>query len=315
MRRCLIHYYIYVCITALTLTACNGDNSVMMPDSIGNAYDVTLVTKDKRLCNVALDILDTVMPAMTQYERLFTILTFNSISGATRYRRTLVMVRLTGDKTHIRYEHNAYASPQLLVFIESPSAEQLKTDCHKAKAAITKLIDGFETATAVQRARKSPNRMAQQEIRRLFNARIDVPNEMASAKRGKDFLWFSDNGTKTMRNICVYATPGTDCSANRLVDLRDSVMARNIPGERQGMFMTTEHRAGLRHQRRGPFTVIHGLWAMKDDAMGGPFVSLSLPDTTRRRTITAEAFLYAPSVDKAQTMRQLEALLYTLRLE
>ena len=84
MRRCLIHYYIYVCITALTLTACNGDNSVMMPDSIGNAYDVTLVTKDKRLCNVALDILDTVMPAMTQHERLFTILTFNSISGATR---------------------------------------------------------------------------------------------------------------------------------------------------------------------------------------------------------------------------------------
>ena len=67
-----------MCITALTLTACNGDNSVMMPDSIGNAYDVTLVTKDKRLCNVALDILDTVMPAMTQHERLFTILTFNS---------------------------------------------------------------------------------------------------------------------------------------------------------------------------------------------------------------------------------------------
>ena len=92
MRRCLIHYYIYVCITALTLTACNGDNSVMMPDSIGNAYDVTLVTKDKRLCNVALDILDTVMPAMTQHQRRHT-LPAHSRHGETDWRQDSHQIR------------------------------------------------------------------------------------------------------------------------------------------------------------------------------------------------------------------------------
>ena len=226
-----------------------------------------------------------------------------------------MVVRRQDGNTRIRYERNPYARDQLLVFIDTPSAEALRADSAKTAKALQRLIDQFETRVAMNHDRQNHNLKLMRTVEKTIGCNITIPSDIRASKTGKDFVWISDNGTRTMRNICVYATPGTDCSANRLVDLRDSVMARNIPGERQGMFMTTEHRAGLRHQRRGPFTVIHGLWAMKDDAMGGPFVSLSLPDTTRRRTITAEAFLYAPSVDKAQTMRQLEALLYTLRLE
>ena len=300
----------------LVLVACTEAN-VGKPQSVGEPYDVTLMATDKRLLKTVSGMMGVTMAGLPQEERLFTVKTAKGkeVNAATMYERTIVVVRRQDGNTRIRYERNPYARDQLLVFIDTPSAEALRADSAKTAKALQRLIDQFETRVAMNHDRQNHNLKLMRTVEKTIGCNITIPSDIRASKTGKDFVWISDNGTRTMRNICVYATPGTDCSANRLVDLRDSVMARNIPGERQGMFMTTEHRAGLRHQRRGPFTVIHGLWAMKDDAMGGPFVSLSLPDTTRRRTITAEAFLYAPSVDKAQTMRQLEALLYTLRLE
>ena len=60
--------------------------------------------------------------------------------------------------------------------------------------------------------------------------------------------------------------------------------------------------------------ITRGLWEMEGDAMGGPFVSHSIVDSSRRRIIVAEGFVYAPGMKKRNLLRQLEASLYTLKL-
>jgi hypothetical protein len=49
--------------------------------------------------------------------------------------------------------------------------------------------------------------------------------------------------------------------------------------------------------------------------MGGPFVSLSCVDGTGTRLVTVEGFVYAPQFDKREYMRELEALVFSMRMD
>ena len=53
---------------------------------------------------------------------------------------------------------------------------------------------------------------------------------------------------------------------------------------------------------------------MKDDCMGGPFVSHSRIDTETNRVVVVEGFVYAPEKMKRGLIRRLEGSLYTLQL-
>ena len=65
----------------------------------------------------------------------------------------------------------------------------------------------------------------------------------------------------------------------------------------------------------GDYTMeARGLWRMKGDFMGGPFVSHTRLDKANQRIITAEIFVYSPDKLKRNLVRMLEASLYTLKL-
>jgi hypothetical protein len=99
---------------------------------------------------------------------------------------------------------------------------------------------------------------------------------------------------------------------------RDSIMKVNIPGEESGMYMTTvrnglsQERIKVKDQER---LVLRGLWEMKNDMMGGPLVAHAVYDTARATVIVAEAFVFAPESKKRNKIRQLEAALYTLKIQ
>ena len=57
-----------------------------------------------------------------------------------------------------------------------------------------------------------------------------------------------------------------------------------------------------------------GLWRMKGDFMGGPYVSHTRLDKVNQRIIVSEIFIYSPDKMKRNLVRQMEASLYTLKL-
>jgi hypothetical protein len=58
---------------------------------------------------------------------------------------------------------------------------------------------------------------------------------------------------------------------------------------------------------------LRGLWRVEGDFMGGPFVSISQIDEQRNRIVTVEGYVYAPKYNKREYIRQLEAILYTIK--
>ena len=153
-----------------------------------------------------------------------------------------------------------------------------------------------------------------------FDCDIWLPSELSSSKEGEDFFWASTNTATGDQNFVIYSYPYTDkdtFTKEYFIHKRDSVMKANIPGAKEGMYMSTDSiTVDVRPiDVHGDYTMeARGLWRMKGDFMGGPFVSHTRLDKTNQRIVTAEVFVYSPNKLKRNLVRMLEASLYTLKL-
>lgn len=304
----------------VALCSCSGGPQSLLPKSGGRPYEVLLVASDRRCAAVVDSVLTQDMPSLPQREPMFDVSLIDTtrFNQTTRLARCIVIVTVNPavfTSTRIRYEKNVWARPQLVVYVNTPSASQLSLYMSKAGNRLTGLLTRAEINTAISVLRAGSNRKAESSIRRMFGWDMRIPAEMKAGKTGRNFIWLSDNRPDRMRNICVYSYSGTTLDAHRALAARDSVMRLNIPGELDGMYMQTTPgsvTAGLTTEDGRTVMISRGLWEMRNDAMGGPFVSYSVVDSANSRIIVAEAFVYAPGTNKRNLIRSAEAALYTL---
>ena len=311
---------VLLALTASVLSSC-GDGATMKPRSSGEPYDVVVVSNDSRVRTILSRMLETLLSGLPQQENAFDVshAADGSSLQAYRYARAIVVADIDAQRhsaTRLRYEKDVYASPQMIVYLETPSADSLIADHTRIGGSLRALLGRFETNTALRHLRKSHSPAREKEVEKAVGCRILVPADLVKTKSGDHFIWLSDDGSSSVRSICIYSAPGTDVSVDRLTALRDSVMRVNIKGETDAMYLTTERRIApsLRTIKVGGRMVVEmrGLWQMQGDIMGGPFVSHTIVDTLRGRTITAEAFVYAPGESKRNIIKRMEAALYTL---
>lgn len=304
----------------VALCSCSGGPQSLLPKSGGRPYEVLLVASDRRCAAVVDSVLTQDMPSLPQREPMFDVSLIDTtrFNQTTRLARCIVIVTVNPavfTSTRIRYEKNVWARPQLVVYVNMPSASQLSQYMAKAGHRLTSLLTRAEINTAMSTLRAGSNRKAESSIRRMFGWDMLIPADMKAGKTGRNFIWLSDNRPDRMRNICVYSYSGTTLDAHRALAARDSVMRLNIPGELDGMYMQTTPgsvTAGLATEDGRTAMISRGLWEMRNDAMGGPFVSYSVVDSANSRIIVAEAFVYAPGTNKRNLIRSAEAALYTL---
>lgn len=305
--------YIYnkVCaalLVLLALCACNGHGG-LLPDSGGCPYEVVLVGDTD---SILYRQLTACVPALPQAEPMFDVSCMppTRLNATMRLARSIVVVRINpGEFSHtaIRYEKNVYAEPQMMVYVNTPSAERLQRDGKAIGYAVARLLARHETNATIATLQRRHNPKLEDDVRRMFGIEMRIPADMRASKRGKDFIWISNDSPTAMSNICIYA------SANR-----DSVMQANIKGETDLMHMATTKGSILRQTVREhgrDITVCRGLWEMSGDAMGGPFISHTIKGIGPKGVITAEAFVYAPGLKKRNILLQTEAALYTIKQE
>lgn len=295
-----------VAVCQVLLAACGGRRS-MLPDSGGRPFEVVVVNDSDSIVARALggDV-----AALPQMEPQFDVSEVrikpqNVGASVLRYSQSLVVVDIDGrqfGRVSVRYERNVYAEPQIIVHVSAPSADALRRELRHSDVA--SILLKHEIAAAVGRLRRRRNPKMEAEVKRMFGIDMAVPADMACSKRGRDFLWISNNSPTAMQNICVYLT-----------DSRDSVMRANIKGETDSMYVVTAQGSVITSSvrlRGRTVKVRRGLWEMKGDAMGGPFVSHTVGMGHGRPDVTVEAFVYAPGRKKRNLLMQTEAALWTV---
>ena len=303
-------------IALLILGACSSRR-----ESIGKPCEV-MVTGEETKAVMVVDNLLTLsfIDALPKNERSFDVVTLTGKkANKVRYERCIVRVKTDSShkgKTMITSKTNQWAQPQLVVNIIATSAAQLEKEKNNWGTKLIKMLEQFERRQYIREIEKKNEKEMTLITEKVTGHKLLIPNGMTAFKKGKDFLWISNNTATGMKNICCYVYRDTTLNAKTLIEKRDSMMQTYIHGEKKDSYMKTERQLNLiaknitvNGQQR---LEVRGLWYMKGDAMGGPFICHAICKKEEKKVVVAEGFIYAPETRKRELIKQLEAVLYTL---
>jgi hypothetical protein len=317
-----------IIVLAVALTSCKGNGGVFTPTSSGRAYEILVVVKPdvwKAPAGKALEnVLKSDVPGLPQSESSFKVMYVSpdGFDSTLKLIRNIIIVDIQDiyTKGSFKLAKDVYSYPQSILTIQAPDEVTLQQFVQENEAQIIDLFNKAEMNRQMAILEKAHSDYISTKVDSIFGSEVWVPAELASFKLGKDFIWASTNTATANRNFVMYSYPYTDRNTftkEYFVAMRDSVMKANIPGAKPTMFMATDSMTvevkPIEVQGQFAFEA-RGLWRMKGDFMGGPFVSHSRVDTVNNRVVTAEIFVYSPDKMKRNLVRTMEASLYTLKL-
>ena len=312
---------------AVVLAGCTKEN--LFPVASGRPYEV-LVVMDSVEWNAPhgralFDVLDTDVPMLPQSERSFRISQTErkDFDRVLNIFRNIIIVNIDErqfTKTKMKFTRDKYAMEQIVLTINSPSREEFRVFCTDHREEIVDFLVKMEMNRLLVELKKKFSKKTFDLAKQIFGCEMYAPDELTSYKKGKDFLWTTNNTATGLESIVMYSFPydGPE-SFNKeyLCAKRDSVMKVNLPGEKPGMYMQTDTLCTVVKPIavHGKYAMeMRGLWFMRNDCMGGPYVSHARVDTEANRVVVVEGFVYAPEKMKRGLIRRLEGSLYTLRL-
>lgn len=307
--------------------SCRKD--MIFPVASGRPYEVLVVmdsvTWKSPTGRALFNVLDTDVPGLPQSERSFRISRIEpkEMDHAFSIFRNIIHVDINKQlysQARMKFMRNKSAMEQIVLTINAPTEEEFRKFCEDHRQDIVDFLTKMEMNRLIEELKTKYSKCTNDLAWQVLQCRMYAPKELTSYKKGKDFIWTSNNTASGLENICIYSYPyeGPETfNKTYILHKRDSIMEKNLPGERPGMYMQTDTlcttvRPIVVH---GMYAMeARGLWVMKNDFMGGPFVSHSRVDVENNRVVVVEGFVYAPEKMKRGLIRRLEGSLYTLQL-
>lgn len=305
MVRNTITFLFPFCLIFLLLTSCSltGKNR-KKPASTGQPYEIVL---EGDTDSIVTRILTEDVPALPQPEPLCKLIQVKKgkTKGSYLLVRTRIIVNITDKDFAVKLSHDENAAPQNIIRINAHSVQQLRERLNGEK--LRQIVDEAELKHLAEIISNNPskqNKEMQEEVKKTFGLDMKIPVSMNASKKAKDFIWISNNASTGMQNLLVMKVKSEErrmknsnafhVNVNDKAQI-DSILRTNMPGETDSMYMTI------------PVLLERGLWEMKGDAMGGPYVM------HRIHNLYVIGFVYAPEMKKKILIKQLEAAISTIK--
>lgn len=314
MVRNTITFLFPFCLIFLLLTSCGltGKNR-KKPASTGQPYEIVL---EGDTDSIVTRILTEDVPALPQPEPLCKLIQVKKgkTKGSYLLVRTRIIVNITDKDFAVKLNHDENAAPQNIIRINARSVQQLRERLNGEK--LRQIVDEAELEHLAEMISNNPskqNKEMQEEVKKTFGLDMKIPVSMNASKKAKDFIWISNNASTGMQNLLVMKVKSEErrmknSNAFHVNDKAqiDSILRTNMPGETDSMYMVI------------PVLSERGLWEMKGDAMGGPYVMHRIHRQTSQTakpgySLYIIGFVYAPEMKKKILIKQLEAAISTIK--
>ena len=323
------------CLIFILLTSCDitGKNR-KKPASTGQPYEVVLEGDTDSIVTKMLTEDVTGLPQPEPFCRLIQVKK-GKTRGSYLLVRTRIVVNIGERDFSVRLSHDENAAPQNIIRISAQSPQQLRERLNGKK--LRQIVDEVELKHLADIISSNPskqNKEMQDEIKKMFGIDMKIPAAMNASKKAKDFIWISNNASSGMQNLLVFKLKSEERRAGKLKSEErraekvkseerrmknsnavpaddkaqiDSILRTNMLGETDSMYMVI------------PVLSKRGLWEMKGDAMGGPYVMQRIHKSTSQAEIQQGydlyiiGFVYAPEMKKKILIKQLEAAISTIK--
>ena len=307
----------------ILLSGCNRGKENQLPKSTGMPYEVVL---EGDTDSIVTKMLTEDVTGLPQPEPLCRLIQVKK--GKTRGNyllvRTRIIVNIGERDFSVTLHHDENAAPQNIIRITAQSAQQLRERLNGEK--LRHIVDEVELKHLADIISGNPSKQnggMQDEIKKMFGIDMKIPAAMNASKKTKDFIWISNNASSGMQNLLVFKVKSEERRTGKVKSeerrmknsnafqvndkaLIDSILRTNMPGETDSMYMVIPHLSE------------RGLWEMKGDAMGGPYVMHRIHRQTSQAAkqgynLYIIGFVYAPEMKKKILIKQLEAAISTIK--
>jgi len=156
-----------------------------------------------------------------------------------------------------------------------------------------------------------------------FTMRIPYGWRIDFEDKNSKFIWFRNPGLVVDKNIWIYYKDYTSIDVfEKVTDFRNEVTKKYIYDDKdkndtsyvvvETLVPPITRQANFNNKYA---MEARGLWKTNNLSMGGPFISYVLVDEELDRVYYLDGFVYSPSKDQREFIRELETILRTFRTE
>ncbi len=313
----------------MSVMASCGDSSLTrtLPNVTGTTGEV-LVVMDKALWdgNPGEAVREQVSPViigLPQPEPAFTILPVNPAGFRDIFvaHRNILIVKTESGKTEpeVVYTRNKWAETQIVVTVTGQDSESLADCIRKNGEAIRQSINDAERERLTSWLAKSAGKERSIVISGDKSWELILPSGYKPDFNREGIMMVSAETPSTTQSVIVSVTERMTSRIGciELANLTEKVTSAEVKGPDGGSFMVIEKQIPVScrsFRRQGTdYIEMRGLWTLEGGFMGGPFISYAFIDEETSRAVVVTGFVYAPREEKRELLRQVEALMYTLR--
>ncbi len=314
----------------LTLVSCtNKQRKGIKPMVTGKPGEILLVIDpylwESDMGGFFIDLCSEPFEALPAEEPIFDLIhiPFSGFNKLFKAHRNIFLIKISSQhkEPRIIVQHDLWAYPQLVVNFMAPSDTSMTTYLEQNRERLISLLRENERNRIILNYTKNRAKGIDEILRTEHGVSISVPAGFELDVDSADFIWLSHEVADLNQDVMIYFYPYTDTNTftpEYLVTKRDEFTRRYVPGPTPGSYMKTESGFPVIFREMlidGRYVAeVRGLWKLEKAFMGGPFISHVLLDEKHNRVVTVDGFVYAPSLDKRNYMRELEAILHTFKV-
>jgi len=267
-------------------------------------------------------VLQQPQPAINQIEPMFDVIQCSNkdfMASFTRHRNIVQFdCKQQYSGNYYEIQKNPFTNPQILVKIRGNNQDSCLALFLQHKDEIVKVMYDNDLARLQNAHRKLNNPEVEKKIKEKFGISMTIPTDYFVGREEKDFLWLCYRTPKNDRFIMIYQTPAYTLNSANVVAKRDSITKAYIAGAVQGAYPKVADVKDFPlaqniqlHYHNG--LELRGFWDSVRDKMGGPFYSFTMLNADNNQCITIDGFVYAPQEHKRDYIREVEAIVKSLK--
>lgn len=310
------------------LTSCkNGGRKALLPNISGKAGEVLVVIEKSDWEGVVGEQLREYLCAdcsfLPQREPLYTLVNVNpgAFGQMFQLHRNIILMNVNAgvNVPGVVYRYNKWAQPQLVITVNASTQEECINIINDESKKIIGALEQMERDRVIANTKLYQERKLSPVVEEFTGGTMVFPSGYSLKKKSDNFIWISYETTYVQQGVFIYKYPAErnvqELSVEALVSRRNETLMKEVPGMREGSYMTTSSilepvvKYAAYHDRK--FAEVRGFWDVQGDFMGGPFVSHTFYTPDGLNLICIEAYVYAPKYDKRLYLRQVESLLYS----
>lgn len=263
---------------------------------------------------------------LPQPEPIFNLahVTRTSFSDLLKKHRNIFIVEIDKNSVEPKVEmvRDKWSQPQVVIRITAPNKNLFLQTFEKDAGLFIEKYDQTERERILAVLKPSTENKAAAAIRKNFGISMIVPDDYHLVTSKPDFIWVRKETVEYSQGFFIFKEAYKDTMQFSSASIKariNRILKQYVPGPTEGSYMALDER----YYVPTPTVVtdfptqyaveLRGLWDVKNDFMGGPYICYTFTDPDNKSIITLFGYVYHPSKEKRNLLRQVEALLYSVK--